>query len=220
MCGPALQVGTLRRTIRESVMNMAPLTCATSPVLAAATSEAPPHASEAATHWSAIPGGVVNGGEIVLLAIKPSMWRPLFDSALWLVACCALAIVFTSLGRPSAGLSATTTAQIILLVGFTRLAYAVMRWVPCWYLLTNRRIIEIQGVRRPLVLDCGLLDIRNTAIHMSPAEKLTRLGTIIFIIDHGSQAPKMWRSIAQPLEVHAKIRRAIENVIDQQNLGR
>jgi hypothetical protein len=200
-------------------MNMAPLTCATSPALAAATSEAPPQASKLAAHWSAIPGGVVNGGEIVLLAIKPSMWRPVFDSALWLVGCCVLAIVLTSLGRSLAGLSATMAAQIILLVGLARLAYAVMHWVPSWYVLTNRRIIEIEGVRRPVVLDCGLLDIRNTAVRTSPAEKLTRLGTIIFIIDHGGHAPRMWRSIGQPQEVHAKIRRAIENAIDQQGLG-
>ena len=68
-----------------------PLTCATSPALAAATSEAPPHAAKAATHWTALPSGVVDGGEIVLLAIKPSMWRPLLDSAPWLIVCSTFA---------------------------------------------------------------------------------------------------------------------------------
>lgn len=218
-----LRVWALRPTIRTRAVNMAPTlapsTYTTSPAFAAATSEAPPRAAKAATSWTALPSGVIDGGEIVLLAVKPSMWRPLFDSGAWLATCCTFAIVLTSFGRPLAGLSATTTAQIILLIGIARLAFAVVRWVPSWYVLTNRRIIEIQGVRRPLITDCGLLDIRNTAVQMSPAEKLTRLGTIVFVIDHGSQVPRTWRTIAEPEEVHARIRRAIETAIDQQGLG-
>ena len=39
---------------------------------AAAASESPPRAQELPTEWSDLPGGVVDGGEIVLMAIKPS----------------------------------------------------------------------------------------------------------------------------------------------------
>ncbi|MGD2110906.1 MAG: PH domain-containing protein [Phycisphaerae bacterium] len=197
---------------------MAPLTC-TTPALNAATSEAPPHAAKVAAHFTTIPTGVVDGGEIVLLAIKPSMWRPLSDSAPWLIVCATLAILLSLFEQSIAGLSVALSAQIVLLVGFARLAVAVVRWVPCWYVLTNRRIIDIHGIRTPRILDCSLLDIRNTAIYTSPIEKLTRLGTIVFVIDHESSVPRTWRSIADPDEVHARIRRAIENAIDQQQLG-
>jgi len=200
-------------------MNMVSMTVAAPPAFAPPTTEAPPRATETTTRWTTLPSGVVNGGEIVLLAIKPSMWRPVFESASWLVACAALALALGALGRSLAGLSTSTTVQLVLLVGFARLALAIVRWVPSWYVLTNRRIIEVQGMRTGDVVDCRLLDVRNTAVVKSPLEKLTQLGTIAFVIDHEGRAPRMWQSIAKPDEVHARIRRAIENAIDQHGIG-
>ena len=191
----------------------------TSRRFAAATSEAPPRASEAATDWAALPGGVVDGSEIVLLAIKPSMWRLLFDSAPWLATCCVFAALLTWFGRPLPGLSVTATAQVILLIGLARIGLAIVRWVPTWYVLTNRRVINIQGVRAPRISDCLLVEIRNTVLHVSPAEKLTRLGTITFVTDQPSHTPHVWQSIAKPEFVHAKIRRAIEDAIDRRGIA-
>ncbi len=60
-----------------------------------------------------------------------------------------------------------------------------------------------------------LTEIRNTYVNVSPAEKLTRLGTITFVTAETEVASQLWQSVATPTEVHAKIRRAIENAIDQ-----
>ncbi len=185
----------------------------------AATSDAPPRASEVAAKLADLPGSVLDGGEIVLLAIKPSKWRPLFDSAPWLVTCSLLAIVLTWLRAPLPGLSLTATAQIILLVGLARIGLAVVKWVPTWYLLTNRRVINVRGVRRPRILACLLLEVRNTYLHASVAEKAARLGTITFATDQAQTPPRYWQSIGHPEDVHAKIRRAIENAIDQQGVS-
>jgi hypothetical protein len=165
-----------------------------------------------------MPRSVLDGGELVLLAIKPSMWRPFFDSAPLLVICCALAIGLTWLGRPLAGLSLAATAQIVLFVGLARVGVAVVRWVPTWYLLTNRRIIDVRGVRKPRITSCLLIDVRNTYVNSTAAERWTRLGTITFVVDHASAPAHIWQSIARHEEVHAKIRRAIENAIDQHSL--
>lgn len=190
----------------------------TSVPFSSATSEAPPHTTEVASSVAALAGSVLDGGEIVLLAIKPSMWRPLFDSAPWLVTCCALAVVLTWLQAPLPGLSLATTAQLILLVGLARVGLAVVKWVPMWYVLTNRRVIDIRGVRRPRTAACRLLEIRNTYLHASVAEKTVRVGTITFVIDRPDRTSRLWQSVARPEEVHAKIRRAIENAIDQQGV--
>jgi hypothetical protein len=163
----------------------------------------------------ALPRSVLDGGELVLLAIKPSMWRPLFDSGPWLVACCLLATMLTWLGRPLPGLSLIATAQLVLLIGLLRVGLALVHWVPTWYLLTNRRIIDVRGVRKPHVSACPLIHVRNTCVSASPAERLARLGTITFITDHEDTPSHVWQSIAGPEEVHARIRRAIENAIDQ-----
>ncbi len=181
---------------------------------AAAVSDSPARTGEMAAPWAAIPGGVIDGGELVLLAIKPSMWRPLFDSAAWVVGSWIVAAVVAVLERPLPGLSAALTIQIILTIGALGLALAIVRWIPTWYVLTNRRIIDIGGIRKPRIGSCELLDIRNTYVHASIEEKVTSLGTISFAFDKPDHRPRLWRSIARPVEVHAKVRRAIENAID------
>lgn len=181
--------------------------------------EAPSRAADVAAKWATIPGGIVDGGEIVLLAIKPSLWRTLMDSLPWLVTTAVLAMVLVRLRMPLPGLSLTLTAQLVVIIGMARLAFAIIRWVPSWYVLTNRRILDIQGVRAPRVWACLLVDIRNTYVHSSPAEKITGVGSITFVTDRADVLPRIWRSIAKPDEVHARIRRAIEQAIDSSDLG-
>ena len=181
--------------------------------LTATASEAPPRAAVA----SSIPEvlhDVFDGGEIVILAVKPSMWRPLFDSAPWVVTCTLLAGAMVGLGRTIPGLSIATTAQVILLAAVVRIAFAVVRWVPTWYVLTNRRILYIRGVRSPRVQACGLKDVRNTYLHVSITERMTGLGSISFATDDRVSVSQVWQSVHRPEEVHAEIRRAIGNALD------
>ncbi len=176
-------------------------------------------AKAAVAPWAEIPGGVIDGGEIVILAIKPSMWRPLFDSAAWMVGSWLIAGLLTFLGKPIVGLSMTTTVQIVVMGGAVGLGIAILRWIPTWYVLTNRRIIHIHGIRSPRIDSCELLEIRNTFVQVGIEEKVTNLGSITFVMDKAVNRPRTWRSIQQPLEVHARIRRAIENAIDQYGIG-
>lgn len=183
-------------------------------------SDAPSRARQrAASSWAALPGGIVDGGEIVLLAIKPSLWRPVFESAAWLVMSVLLAGALTWLGRPLPGLSQTLTAQVILLAGVIRLGIATVRWAPMWYVLTNRRVLDVCGVRSPRIWACPVIDIRNTYLNASPSEKLTRLGTLTFVTEHPDEPPRTWSSVPQPELVHDRIRRAIEQAIDQQGIS-
>ena len=184
----------------------------------AAASEAPPQVADVPATLTALPGGVLDGGELILLAIKPSMWRPLFDSAPWLVVCGAVAIILTSMGRTLAGLSLVASAEVVLLVGMTRLALAIVRWVPTWYVLTNRRIITIHGVRQPRIASCLLLEVRDLFLGASPMERLVWLGSIGIATNHETSPPLFWQSIQQPEAVHDKIRRAIRNAVEQQGL--
>ncbi len=180
-----------------------------------AMAEAPSGVSQVTTKWGTLPGGLIAGGEIIVFAIKPSMWRPVFDSAPWLVVTCLLALVLTLLGAPFPGLSLTLTAEAVLLIGLARLGFAVIRWIPRWYVLTNRRVIDISGVRSPRIWSCVLIDIRNTYVNVPPSERFTGLGSISFVTDHPDEPPRIWRSIAKPNEIHVRIRRAIESAIDE-----
>lgn len=186
-------------------------------VFSATATEAPPSRAEVNAAWTTLPGGVLDGGEIVISAIKPSMWRLLFDTGPWLLMCGLLAGVLTGIGRPILGLSLTGTAQALMLVVLGRLGFAILRWIPAWYVLTNRRIIDIRGVRAPRIRSSPLIDVANTYLHVSTAEKTARLGTIIFELDRADEQPHVWQSIQQPAEVFAKVRSTIDNAREFRN---
>ena len=171
-----------------------------------AVSEAPTAPDRAS---QAVAEDFMTGGEVVILAVKPSMWRMVFDSAPWLVAGVALAIVVLSMGPPLPGVSASLAAQFFLLAGLARLGLAVLRWVPSWYLLTNRRIMDIRGVRTPRVSSLFLTDIAETDISASLAERMVSTGSIAFVAELPDQAPRVWRSIPDHIEIHDRVRRAV-----------
>lgn len=200
-------------------MILAPPKRAGSLRFSAAPAEAPTQTVDLPAPWATIPGGAIDGGEIILLAVKPSMWRPLFDSAPWMVTCVALAVALVWLRRPLPALSLTTTAQLALWIAFARLGLSVVRWIPTWYVLTNRRIIHIQGVRSPRVSGCQLINIRDTSVLRSGAEQVTRLGTIAFATDDDTETPQPWRFVAQADDIHDRIRRAILNAGDEHRVG-
>lgn len=75
--------------------------------------------------------------------------------------------------------------------------------------------MDIEGIREPRIWSCPLIETRNTYLNANLIEKITGLGTITVVTEHGNQPPRFWQSIAKPEEVHAAMRRAIENAIDQ-----
>jgi hypothetical protein len=179
--------------------------------MSASATEAPPTSGEIAAGAMALPSEVIDGNEIVILAIKPSMWQPFLDSAAWLVACCLAAVGVVWLGRPIVGLSVTATAQVILLVAAVRLGIGILRWVPTWYVLTNRRVLHICGIRKPRVESRLLHDIRDTCLDKMMLERFTLLGTITIRGEGAGSPPMEWRSIASPELIHEKMCRAIRD---------
>ena len=180
--------------------------------------EAPADGSRLETSWAFLPDEIVDGGEMIVLAIKPSMWRPLLDSIPWLIMAAVLSVTLAVTGKPIPGLSVSLSVQIVLALGAARLGIAIIRWVPTWYVLTNRRVMWVRGVRAPKVHSLALIEVRNTYLNATTPEKLIGLGTISLVSDEPNHAPLIWTSITRPREIHEKIRRAIENAIDQHRL--
>jgi hypothetical protein len=85
-----------------------------------------------------------------------------------------------------------------------------------FYVLTNRRVMRIRGVRWADVLDILLTRVINTRLTQAPHEKVTALGTLHFAADQPVQRDCAWRHVAHPEEVHAEVRRAIERALDHQ----
>jgi hypothetical protein len=106
------------------------------------------------------------------------------------------------------------SAQLMIVIGMARLAAAIVYWLPRWHVLTNRRVIDVSGVRTPIISACPLTDVRNTFLRANNIEKMTRLGTILFVTDRADDPPRCWESIADAEAVHTEIRRAIESALD------
>ena len=213
----------MNTTRRDCDSSDVPLLCqqwseARDPVLtaasAASSTEAPTAPPLTRTEPIALPLDLLDGGEIIILAIKPSLWFVLFDSIKWIVAAAVVIGGWALAGNTWARFSDTLAAQLTLLVVATRLGVAVLRWVSRFYVLTNRRVMRIRGVLRPDVRDILLPRVINTRLTQALHEKITGLGTLHFAADKPLPSDCAWRNIARPEEVHAEVRRAIERALD------
>ena len=168
------------------------------------------------TEALAIPAELLDGGEVVLLALKPSLWFVCFDAARWIVFGGVLMVVAGTNSIALPGVSSPALVQLGFLMLVTRLAIALLRWVSRFYVLTNRRIMRLRGVFKADILSCPLLKIRSTRVNVDLHERATNLGTILFVSDDMPEADLHWYYLARVEEVHARVRRAIERAQDNQ----
>lgn len=158
----------------------------------------------------------LDGGEVVILALKPSPWFVLFDSARWLVLSFFVAGTSQWVANSVSWASASLLIRLALAAATFRFGVAVLRWVSRFYVLTNRRVMRIRGVWKVDVFACPLLSIRTTKVTAEIHERVVRLGTVRFNIDPPRDEDGSWVSIRRPGDVHAQIRRAIKRAIDSQ----
>jgi hypothetical protein len=159
---------------------------------------------------------ILDGGETVLLAIKPSLWFVLFDAARWMFLGGTLLLISAFSSFQVTWVSRQTIGQLGAAIVIVRFGMAFLRWVSRFYILTNRRVMRVRGVFKVDILSCPLLSIRRTEITIGPHEKVTRLGTILFASDEVPCDDFHWFQINKVEEVHERIRRAIDRASDEQ----
>ncbi len=156
-----------------------------------------------------VPVHLLDGGEVVLFAIKPSLWFILFASVRWLIVLGAVVLMAPYLspvvGRPS--LTLIDKAAVVLAAG--RVGFAILEWASRLYILTNRRVMRIRGVFNVNLFECSLLKIENTDVTLSWFERLFGLGTVSFATAGTGPYETSWTCVARPLEVHEQVRAAI-----------
>lgn len=156
-----------------------------------------------------LPDQLLDGDEIVILAIKPSAWFIVLQSARWLVAM-LLVIVFAGwLGPQLAYVDANTIVQGALALGAARVGFALLQWVARLYVLTNRRVLRLTGILNIDLFECPLTKVQNTYLTLAWYERLLGLGSIGFATAGTGGIEASWTNINNPLEVHERIRSAI-----------
>lgn len=165
-----------------------------------------------------VPAHLLDGGEIVHFALKPSPWFVLIVSIRWIITGLALTYFSMSEWAPSG------SRWYLWYLGFSlaagRVGWGLMEWVSRLYVLTNRRVMRIRGVFNVELFECSLDRIQNTYLTLSVFERLTRTGTVTFQTaagSGGSTGTASWRIVARPMEVHEQLRDAVNRARNRGN---
>jgi hypothetical protein len=172
------------------------------------------------TNAALVPEHLLDGGEIVIFAIKPSLWFIVFASSRWLI---GMVLVTLLAGWLRGGIerllpvNAMFFVNVALLLGAARVVFAMLQWASCLYVLTNRRIMRLSGVMNVDVFECSLMKIQNTFLTLAWYERLTRLGTISFATAGTGGVEASWHHVNDPLEIHERVRSAIHEAQNRRN---
>jgi Bacterial PH domain len=152
-----------------------------------------------------LPANLLEGGEIVVLLLKPS---PLFivlgclGHLAAIIAMAVLAWVLNLLGPRDA-------AALGVLLGAVRVIWQFLEWMSRIYVLTDRRVIRIMGVLRVQVFEAPLKQIQHTYLLFMIRERVFGLGSIGFATAGTGLVEAYWVMVARPLAVHRKVLQAI-----------
>ncbi len=166
--------------------------------------------SEALPAVDLLPAHLLNGDEIVILAVKPSLWFIVFTSARWLLGLLVVALLAGWIGQRFPFLNRPLIIQGTVALGAARVGLAMLQWVSRLYVLTNRRVMRIRGILNIDLFECPLTKIQNTYVTLAWYERLTRLGTIAFATAGTAVIEACWTHVNNPLELHERVRSAIQ----------
>jgi len=156
-----------------------------------------------------LPANLLDGGEIVILAVKPSLWFVVFTSIRWLAAMIAVILLAGWWGHQIPFVKPHMVVQAAAALGAARVGFALLQWVARLYVLTNRRVLRLMGILNIDLFECPLTKIQNTYLTLAWYERLTGLGTISFATAGTGGIEASWAHINRPLEVHERVRSAI-----------
>ena len=157
---------------------------------------------------------LLDGDEVVILAVKPSMWYLVLVSARWLIGAAAVILLAPWLVGVYTAVTQTGLTQAALVVTSLRLVLALLQWSSRLYVLTNRRVMCYRGITQVTLLEAPLVQIRNTYVNDRRLERWCNVGSIGFSLKGSKRVDMWWEQVSAPEEIHDRIRRAIEKALD------
>lgn len=157
---------------------------------------------------------ILEPGELLILAIKPSPWFILIESLPSLAMLTLFVIVAVALATHGYfGLAGYQRDLVFAGVGLggMRLFYQLLDWLARTYVLTDRRVVTMSGLITPTVTETELKDILSADLCATFRERLAGLGTILFRAnDNVNLMHSAWRSLARPNDVHEIVNQTIK----------
>ncbi len=163
---------------------------------------ADPASTSVATE-SLVPEGVLQEGEIVILAMKPSPWFVLLISLpILTIVGVAAAVVFFAGELLFQTDGVNMIFAICLAALCARLVVASFQWMGRLYILTNRRVMRLRGLVHVDISQCPLKNINQTMPIAGRAEGYLGLGSLFFEMQEGKICEVNWVNISQPEQVN------------------
>lgn len=153
---------------------------------------------------------LLDGDEVVLLALAPSLWFvPLAClGSLAAIACGTLGMAWLSRFPVVPWSDAQAFLLGLSLVGL-RLAWQMLEWSMRLYVLTDRRALRLAGILRRRCDQTLLMDVRHTTVLAPPRERALDVGTLLFAAT-GSPFALTWETVRRPQQVLGTVREAVE----------
>jgi hypothetical protein len=161
-----------------------------------------------------VPAQLLDGGETVLFAVKPSAWFVPIVSHRWLVVAIGLIVLSYTVFSAAYGVYAFQGA---LILAGGRLGWATLEWVGRLYVLTNRRVMSIRGVVSAEIYAAPLHGIEKTRVYATPPERACRVGSVEF--ESASTGRGAWEAVARPVDMHDRLQHAIQRSRNANGLG-
>ena len=154
---------------------------------------------EAASVGGLVPPRLLQPGERVELACKPSLWFIVLHRPALLALACAAWIV--PLWVDPTFQAAFTALLVAVGVSLTllRLVVGFLDWLGRIYAMTDRRVFRIRGILRVRVFEAPLHQIQHTGLSLPLIERLLGLGTITFNTSGTGGTEAAWETVADPV---------------------
>lgn len=152
---------------------------------------------------------ILHDGELVILLLKPSYWFILLQS-LRFIAAALIVIIAAQLYHdrlPTHTEFHVFWAGVIAIAG--RLTWSALQWMGRFYVLTDLRILRLQGVFAVDIFDCPLRKVARLRRVTTTRERVLGLGSIEIIPFDDRLPIGQWQTIARPREVYHEIAKAI-----------
>ena len=158
-----------------------------------------------------LPADLLQGGETILLIVKPSPWYILLSILGPLVVLIALTVIAYVLAANATipGLNRREAIAAGTLVLAARITWQVLEWLSRIYVLTDRRVIRRMGVLRTFTFETSLRNIQHTELIRTIRERLFCLGTVGFATAGTDVFEAFWVMVARPQAVHRRLVQAI-----------
>lgn len=156
-----------------------------------------------------LPSTLIGDDEQVVLAVKPSAWLILFLAAPIATFSFVLAIMLTLIR----GIDVSLSRWGIVICGLIilgRLIFAIFEWAGRCYVMTDSRVIVLQGVLNIAIFQCPLERIQNTYLLKPIIPRLLGLGHVVFATAGTGTPEAMWSFCRHTARLHQAVVQQIE----------